>query len=149
MVVVEGTAPAAVDVATSTANVDCKEGDDVAVAAGGSVGDGATDACLGASRSVAATATETAASVDAATPPARKKVLDLGLVSSIRYEPLRCHPSDAPAPDDPAVPDPASLPTSCARVRRSTNGILDSGNGVGMSSMACLVARAKVKASAS
>lgn len=48
-----------------------------------------------------------------------------GLVSSIRFAPLRCHPSDAPDPNDPAFPDPAALPTSSARIVRgksSTGG---------------------------
>lgn len=136
MVIVEGSTPAAVDAAASNANGDCK-GDNGVAAAAGSAGDGVSDTCFAAGPSGAAAA----AGVGAATPPARKKSLGLGLVSSIRYEPLRCHSSDAPSPNDPAFPDPTSLPTSCARVR-STNGILGSGSGVGNSSMAYLAAKA-------
>ncbi|CAM9944871.1 unnamed protein product, partial [Scytosiphon promiscuus] len=61
----------------------------------------------------------------------------VGLVSSIRYEPLRCHPSDIPAPNDPTFPDPALLPTSCARVRGG-----GSGNGGGKASGGCLASKA-------
>lgn len=82
------------------------------------------------------------AATAAATPPAQKKGLSLGLVSSIRYEPLRCHASDAPAPDNPASSNPASLLTSCSTVRPSTCGSLGSDNGIGDSSRACPVVKA-------
>lgn len=143
MVIIEGTAPSTADASTSTADAGSAG---MTVASGDSAGDdGASEACLqGGSPSGAADA---AAGVDAATPPAaRKEPLGLGLVSSITYEPLRCHASDAPAPGDPAFPDPACLPNSCARVPRSkTSGSAGgSGNGVGNGSMAYLAAKATV-----
>lgn len=139
MVIVEGAAPSAVDASTSTADED--GGEDAGVTApAGSAGD-ASEARLGGSPSGAADA---AAGADAATPPAvRKESLGLGLVSSITYEPLRCHASDAPASGDPILPDPAPLPASCARVRRSTkDGGLGAGSGAGNASMAYLAAKA-------
>lgn len=135
MVVVEGTAPFTVE-AASTANGDSKE--DGEVVSAGSKGGCTSDTYLGASPSSTA-----AAATAAATPPAQKKSIGLGLVSSIKYEPLRCHASDAPTPNDPAFPDPASLPNSCARVRQSASGSLGSGsgNGIGNSSRAYLAAK--------
>lgn len=141
MVIVEGANPSIVD-ASSTASGDSKEDGGVAVTAG-CTGDGASDTCLRARSSGAAAAGDAAAD-GAATPSARGKAPGLGLVSSIRYEPLRCHASDAPAPDDPAFPDPASLPTSCARVRRCTSGSRGSCNGVGSSNKTFLAVKTAV-----
>lgn len=95
MVVVEGAAPAAPASAPPTRNGDIKEDDGVVAT------DAFPDSDGGANFA----------------PLARENALGLGLVASIKYESLRCHPSDTPAPDKAVPPNPAPLPTSRSRAR--------------------------------
>jgi len=100
MVVVEGGGPVTVNNAATDATGG-KDDDDTVVVAdahedSSSVGSGTT---------ASAPDDENGDLSDASAPPARKEAVGLGLVSSIKYEPLRCHPSDAPAMKDPALSD--------------------------------------------
>ncbi|CAM9308975.1 unnamed protein product [Ectocarpus fasciculatus] len=119
MVIVEGAAPAAtpatVDTASTAASGNTKTADRAVASDDGN--DHGPIATSSTAAPPSAGAGAVAAPVSTAGTPAIP--LGLGLVSSIKYEPLRCHSSDSPPSDDPAFPDPALLPTSCARVGRS------------------------------
>lgn len=105
MVVVEGEAPVAaapVSTVAAAVNENNEDGDGAAAA------DDCTDSDGGAS----------------IFPPARENTSGLGLVASIKYEPLRCHPSDSPSPDKGASPDsaPPSISQSSVRCSGSRGG---------------------------
>ncbi|CAB1104717.1 unnamed protein product [Ectocarpus sp. CCAP 1310/34] len=144
MVIVEGATPTAIPATADTAPIAANsntETADIAVAAEDGTDHG-TIATSSTDVSSSAGAAAAAAAAPVSTTGAREKPLRMGLVSSIKYEPLRCHPSDSPASHDPIFPDPVLLPTFCARVPSSgsrragagTGGTTSSSSGSGTSS---------------